>query len=320
MTFLTGAKVLPDLIDEIADGLIGTPGGYWSDADTTWDTTDRTGDNARRALKYENGTEKIYIALKSINTDNIIVYYRYNHATDWDGRVAKGLQIIFSASWDSVNHEPAGSNMKGFVEFEAQRYAWNKSLQTQADLASLLITYYLWYDDSGFVITGKPEPHGNDDRQGSFLICIERNPNKEYQDGFTNFVCLNTTNYMNHTHNSNYPNRNVIRPFAFDWDSGRVDGWTTEWNGLRQPSLSGYYAFKSVGNGKVYYVKPIAYNSTDNKIPIFQLENCFLWTESVGLVDGDVVAVEGATTKYLCKALDSPDTLNRLPFAIKYVA
>ena len=318
MTFLTGAKILPDIIDEIADGLIGISGGHWSDADTTWNTDDKTGDNAKRALKYENGTELIYIALKSINTDDIRVYD--SGGSHWNRRVAKGLQMIFSASWDSVNHEPAGSNMKGFVEFEAQRYAHNHSLQPQADLASLLVTYYLWYDDNGFVITGKPEPHSNDDRQGSFLLNIERNPNKEYQDGFTNFVCLNTTNYMNHTHNSNYPNRNVIRPFAFDWDADIIDGWTHSWAGIRQPSLSGYYAFKSVGNGKVYYVKPIAYNSTDNKIPIFQLENCFLWTESVGLVDGDVVAVEGATTKYLCKALDSPDTLNRLPFAIKYVA
>jgi len=40
----------------------------------------------------------------------------------------------------------------------------------------------------------------------------------------------------------------------------------------------------------------------------------------VGLIDGDVVAVEGETKKFLMKALDSPDSVNRINYAIKYVA
>jgi hypothetical protein len=81
-----------------------------------------------------------------------------------------------------------------------------------------------------------------------------------------------------------------------------------------------YRAFKSNGNGKVYYVKPIINNQTNALCPIFQAELWFPWTEGLGLIDGDVVALEGSTTKFLCKALDSPDSTNRLPFAIKYVA
>lgn len=81
-----------------------------------------------------------------------------------------------------------------------------------------------------------------------------------------------------------------------------------------------YYAFKSSGNGKAYYVQPIVHNLASQLAPIFQSQLWFPWYETVGLVDGDVIAIEGQTTKFLCKALDSPDSANRLDFAIKYVA
>jgi len=74
------------------------------------------------------------------------------------------------------------------------------------------------------------------------------------------------------------------------------------------------------GNGKVYYVKPIINNQANQLSPIFQAELWFPWSESIGLVDGDVIAIEGQTTKFLCKALDSPDSTSRLLYAIKYVA
>lgn len=37
-----------------------------------------------------------------------------------------------------------------------------------------------------------------------------------------------------------------------------------------------------------------------------------------GLVDGDIIQVEGTTKKFLCKSLDSPDSINRVTYAIKY--
>src|SRR5574341_2240782 len=50
MTYATGYKVIPEIIDEIADGLIAT--GKFFNADSTWNTTVRTGDSARRVLAY----------------------------------------------------------------------------------------------------------------------------------------------------------------------------------------------------------------------------------------------------------------------------
>ena len=88
------------------------------------------------------------------------------------------------------------------------------------------------------------------------------------------------------------------------------------------------YAFKSAGNGKIYYVKPVIFNNLldigqspigINPIPIFQSELWFYWSENMGLIDGDVIAVEGQATKYLIKSLDSPDSTAKITYAIKFV-
>jgi hypothetical protein len=50
MVYTSGAKPLPEIIDETASGLVGT--GLWHNVDTTWNTLDKTGNNARRALAY----------------------------------------------------------------------------------------------------------------------------------------------------------------------------------------------------------------------------------------------------------------------------
>jgi hypothetical protein len=50
MVYTSGAKTLPEIIDEIANGLIGT--GLWHNVDTTWNTVDKTDNNARRAIAY----------------------------------------------------------------------------------------------------------------------------------------------------------------------------------------------------------------------------------------------------------------------------
>lgn len=66
--------------------------------------------------------------------------------------------------------------------------------------------------------------------------------------------------------------------------------------------------------------KPIIQNQRNAVTPIFQSELFFPFDENVGLIDGDVVSLDGTTAKFLCKSLDSPDSLNRLNYAIKYTA
>jgi hypothetical protein len=146
---------------------------------------------------------------------------------------------------------------------------------------------------------------------------------------YTNFYCydvINEHNFHRQGWGSYRQLHNVLRPFAYEqpdegWNGYNYNGTTraSENFGIVFPSIANK-AFKSTGNGKVYYSKPMIQNQKNAVTPIFQSELFFPFDEGVGLIDGDVVAVEGSTTKFLCKSLDSPDNLNRLTYAIKYVA
>lgn len=303
MGFTSGAKVLADIIDEIADGLIASS-SYWTDGDTTWNTSDRTDNNARRCLKYTGDSDDIWIALEAINASHI-----FNSSGNY--YFGKGLRLSFCATWDSINHTyPDGTkDNQSFIMFEAER-----DHQADADLSTLQITYYLWIDSTGFALMGAPEPHAYDSYQQSFITVVEHMGSKEYSDGLSNFYSFNWTNYTRDSEYDEYRFRSMLRPFAYvDRDYG--DG-IMFW----RDSITDLSAMKSTGNGKVYYVKPVICNSIDNMTPVYQSELFWKYSPKAGLVDGDVVATDGDTTKYLCKALASPDSTNTLYYAIKYVA
>jgi hypothetical protein len=319
MGYTSGAKTTYDLLDEIIAALLASSGGYWSDADATWSTTNKTMANlGRRVLKYQNGSEIIYWAFEVINQTNGQNYY---YGVPW--YYGKGFRITTSATWDSVNHTYPISNNQTFIPFQGH------SATMGGDLATIQLTYYLWVESNGngFTVLFKPEPTGENQQQSTFIV-LERNANKEYTDGYSNFYlmyfnniwggCLYDANNLGVT--SIWLSVCILRPFAYQFP---VENWRSSYspngNGISFVPNPTYYAFKSSGNGKVYYVKPIINNQANQLSPIFQAELWFPWSESVGLVDGDVIAIEGATTKFLCKALDSPDSTNRLLFAIKYV-
>lgn len=392
MGFTTGAKITADILDEIVNGFIAT--NLWHNVDTTWNTLNRTGNNARVALCYGpigaigkgnttlsldllSGTKvatvtdvanfsvgdkvaigpsdttsevrivvainimastvtldanvnithyaterfanvdiEIYMAIEVINSPQ--GYYYGGQGWWYNG---KGFRIIFSASWDAVAHTYPTSNQSTFLPIESQRDT------VYADLATMVVTYWLWIENNGngFVIMGKPEPTA-DSNQQSFIWCIGRNPAKEYTDGYTNFYCFVSGNiWQNCLYDGNWPlsiwrNRTLLRPFAYQYpDHTGYTSYGVNGNGLSFVPTPSYYAFKSNGNNKVYYVKPIIHNVAGQNAPVFQSDLFFLWSEGVGLIDGDVISIEGRTTKYLCKGLDSPDSTNRITFAIKYV-
>jgi hypothetical protein len=316
MGYTSGSKILPDILEEIANGLIAA--GNWQDITsydsgaTALNTTTKTGDSAKRALRYINGSEELFLSITVTNT----------HRNMYPNHYGKGFEIVFSQSWDSVNHTYPTSNQKSHLGIECHSIGG-----VTADMATLQIQYYLWIESNGFVLTGKPEAHPSDNSQCSFLFVIERNPNKEWADGQSNFYCLSINNIWNILWGWDYgagKQRGIMRPFAYVFPPDGYSGSTT-YNftgyGVNLVPTPSYYAYKSnVGQGKVYYVKPIINNSANALNPIFQAELWFPWSEGVGLIDGDVIAIEGSTTKFLCKALDSPDSTNRLCYAIKYVA
>lgn len=265
-----------------------------------------------KALNFE-----IYMAIEIINQTSGMNYY---YGAPW--YYGKGFRFVFSASWDAVAHTYPTSNQSSFIAFET-RYNGG----AVADLATLMVTYWLWIEDSGngFVIMGKPEPTG-DDYQESFIIVVERNPTKEYADGYTNFFLYKAGNiwpqlYDGDQTSSIWRDRQLLRPFAFQMSDGA--GRTSSLingSGISFIPTPTYYAFKSNGDNKVYYVKPLIHNIAGQITPIFQSNLFFPWSEGVGLIDGDIIAIEGQTTKFLCKSLESPGHTGRITYAMKYVA
>ncbi len=335
MVFASGVKVTADIVEEIANKLIATVEGYWVDITiidpgaTSWNTSNKTGNNAKRALRYNNSVESpIFVAMEVINT--YMAYYFVGGSTYIYG---KGIRIVMSPSWDSGTHSyPTTGIQSTFMPFESC-YTCGVS----ADLATMLVTYYLWTESNGFVIMGKPEPVTADTYQQSFILAVERadTVNKRYVDGYSNFYVYKTCNiYGTQYDGSTYPSlvrdRQILRPFTYQWpdDTSKYQyGLVINYSvpvlypngyGISLTPLPYYYAYKSSGNGKVYYVKPIIHNQGNSLTPIFQSNLFFAWSETVGLIDGDIVAVQGQPTKFLCKSLDSPDSTNRLTYAIKY--
>jgi hypothetical protein len=191
----------------------------------------------------------------------------------------------------------------------------------------------MWVEESngnGFVLTAKPEPHA-DPYQQSFFIATERGDpaTHEYSVGNYGWYCFCAMNYWSnlwHTSANTLDRpRNMIRPglYHFPNDSYATNsiyaanGYGMSYGYLHMNGAT-RTAFKSAGNGKIYYIKPVVCNSITEYTPAFQAQLFFPYDEGLGLMDGDIIAVDGSTVKYICKALDSPDSTTRLPFAMKY--
>jgi len=314
--YLSGAKYIYQIIDDICDNLKATSGGYWSEiitldsGATTWNTSVKTGDSARRCLRYLNGAEDYIMAIEQINTS-------YYYDSTLSGEYGKGFRIVFCSSlaWDFTNHiYHSTNNQSTFIPF------LNHSAGIGADISTHQVTYYMYIDATGFVIIGKGEPTG-ENRQQSFFVVVEHiasdpTPRKMYCHAVTN-----VSSRYSHGVNTLIRQRGILRPFLYQYpDGGSSLNYGSNGNGIGYVTTPSYYAFKSTGDGKVYYVKPIVCNTANSLTPVFQAELWFPWSETVGLIDGDVIAIEGSTTKYLCKSIDSADSTNRLNFAIKYQA
>ena len=312
MVYISGADDLADIIETIADAMIA---GYatWEDGDATWVTTDKTADNARRCLKYTGDATDIWIALEAINT---------SHQTSFISNYAdtgKGLRVTVSASWDGGGHTYPVDNQQTFLSFETRHTVANPAT-VNADLATLLVSYFAWYEENGFVIIGKPDPNATDNRQNSFFLAVERVTAKEYVDGYTSFYVAAAMNYYAVCDNTydTWQFRPYLRPFNFEYSVDHSTNSNFYNHGVSHPEY--LRAIKSNGNGKAYFARPIYQNEDGVRSPIAEPDMWFGYSPAYGLVDGDIIAIDGETTKYLLKALSSPDSVTTLPFAIKYVA
>jgi len=274
------------IIDKIADDLIALP--EWEEGDATWDTTTKTNQNARRVVHHI--ADDIYLSLVM---ENGTQFHRgYNYAS-W-----RGLVLILSSTWDAGNHQPDGTKYYTFAGFEG------RTSYISANLATFEVDYRLFICPSGFALVGVPLPNSADNRQSNFIVVVERNANKIYADGFTNFYMFVDGNYFHSYHNS-YATYYALFGVKYKW-------WKYS-RAFALQSQSGYEspftAIASNADNKVYFAKPILHNDGSSLSPIYRGEMFIFVDNTRGLVDDDEIALPGPSTKkYQVTIKQSPDS------------
>jgi len=298
MTFYQLTKNLWEIIDVIADDLIAT--AAWQEGDATWTTAVKTAENARRVVQHiADGT---YLSLIQCNAQ------RQAGATT---KYAKGLLVVFSDGWNAGAHTPSGNIYVTFVPFECRN-----ATGVNADLAAFAIPYSLFTGSGGFALVGIPPINATDDYQSNFIVIVERNTGKLYADGYTNFYILVDGNYLQTDFNTNNCGAALFgvnvrwyrytHPFYIQSQGAGV--------GLDKA----YSAFKSIGDGKAYFMKPVLHNEITNVYPWLQPE---FWiaidSTKANLADGDEIAMPApATKKYMVTLKQSPDSATYIYYAI----
>lgn len=291
-TYTASVKYTWEIIDQIADELIALP--EWEEGDATWDTSDKTLQNARRVVHHIADDEYV-----SLIMENGIQYHSAS-SHSW-----RGLVIIFSSGWDAVGHKPDGTKYYTFAGFEGA------GAYVTADLATLDVDYRLFTWEEGFALVGVPLPR-TDSKQSSFIAVVERNTVKLYADGFTNFYVFVDGSYFDSYFNSHTTNYKLFDVNYKWWKYSRPFTLQSQ-TGFESP----YDAIVSKGDDKAYFTKPIMHNAADNLSPIYQGEMFMMVTNDRGLVDDDEIAEPGPSTKkYQVAIKQSPNFYSYMSYAI----
>ncbi|CAG0982905.1 hypothetical protein METP3_02188 [Methanosarcinales archaeon] len=372
MGFYTGALTLPALIDKICDELLLVAGGSWTEPDTVGEWVDTAVTYRKRALKYDGGTdEQMYITFEAVKNGYTTItglpnpnqtvdegaetyYYSGNGARG----LGKGLRFGFSQGWNGVSHTPTPSLTNTFIAYW-QRYPSTGSSSNNPEewrctgnIDTTPLDYWLWIENNGFALMAIPEHQSMNNSSGAFILICERNANKEYTDGLSNFFAYarnggyecnaprSDNNYNGQRHEC------VLRPFSyysatqkdFYYDpnthyrcpyQGPHMTWDATHLGHKDDPIGVEFAksaHKSSGNGKVYYIKPIVHNNihlTSFKHetafePIFQSELFLDWRPDSGIIHGDILKFETTNRQYLCLDLRGNYMGSPLRYAIKY--
>jgi len=292
MGYTASAKYLWEIIDQIADELIALP--EWEEGDATWDTTTKTAENARRVVHHI--ADDVYLSLIMENGNQASSSYRW-----------KGLILLFSSGWDAVGHTPDGTKYYTFAPFEGRTADF-----PEADLALLNVDYRLFTCASGFALVGVPPPNAYDTIQISFIAVVERNVNKLYADGFTNFYMFVDGNNIISTYNTAFTSYALFGSTYKWWRYSRPFTLQSQ-NGYESP----YDAIGSRGDNKAYFTKPILHNDDNNLSPIYQGEMFIMTANDRALIDDDEIALPGPSTKkYQVTIKQSPNYIQYMKYGI----
>ncbi len=306
MAFFSGATDMDALIDLIADQLIAT--GAWGTADGTLTAGAHP---AKRAITHLTDT-------------NFFVMFDRNLQANPAGQNANEIRVQISTGFNTGTHVPSGTIQTTGIPTEAANGGTNATANNKTG------SHWTWVDASGVTLVSTWGATSLVDF--TVMFTLERNTAKEYADGFTNFFCASIANanpfcgngssgglyYGNRTGSAqqDWSRAMVVRPFNFVY-------YTT--NGDPQADKGAmelfFGAYKSPGNSKVYFEFPFFSNNTTQlqRSPIAQTARFFyLAVPGNGMADGDLVTyVSGGTFTYLAKLLQSPDSTNYSPWAIR---
>lgn len=205
-------------------------------------------------------TDGLYFAIESINT---------NRGTSPSFR---GWRISFSETWSAgAPVDPLQSTIQFMGENQ--------------DLSTIDIQYHIWIEDGGFALIANPISGAN---RGAWTLIVERNSLKFYTDSESNFFCFNDCGNYNDDNEGEWSSRHVIRPWKFEGNSSNTAG-----------RLEPMPALKSIGNGVGYFVYPIYFNDINNRLAIIQSSMSISFSTALGLVDGDILAIQGSTKKFI---------------------
>jgi hypothetical protein len=305
MPFFSGNTDMDALIDLIADQLIAT--GAWVTADASLVAGVHP---AKRALQHATDTNFYVYLTRQLATPTITANYSVNE-----------ILIQLASGFNTGTHAPSGTIYTTGIPAEGPQI--NQNNMVASNKAG---THYTWVDASGVTVLATWASSGFQDF--TCIFSLERNTAKEYADGFSNFFCISVPN-ANYTmgtspNQGNYyglsgganTNQNhcargyVLRPFNFQ-----------EYSDYNNALATFFGAYRSLGNSKVYFAFPFFSNSQTplQRSLIAQTHRFFLIQPGSGLSDGDLVTyVSGPNTyTYLVKTLQSPDSANYSPWAVR---
>ena len=354
MAFLTDVGNLDEIVNVIADKLLASHAS-WTEFETGnyWDGTESDpgyGNGARRALKMERDGDTLYFAFQ------VTYHFRYMDASSYgtcgsNCRYCNGFTVKVSDAW--TDHAPDGNIQNQMVS----TCYWGNEVNWSTYMKPKQHQYWMWTDEgaeaeagNGLSIVIQPEA-GHYTYLTTAFLNIERCApgDKQYADGYSNWWLFAIQNHRpNHgSCGSGYQYADfysgetahaiVMHPFSDATPSypKGIDRSPTEWfcgyqyiagcGRDRQYWFKGldlmYGLYRSKGLGKCYFQFPMFHaNVRYNESPQFQSKHfiCMCSTDS-DLVDGDVIALSGETTKYLVMLKGSPWTSNPINVAIKYV-
>jgi hypothetical protein len=231
--FYVGAETLPNLINKICAELLSVSGSLWAEPDSTGDWINDANTTGKRALRYENGDEVIYITFEvikggrtsdsSVTTvdDGVEIYYLSGSTPTYVS--GKGLRFGSSNGWDEVTHAPSGSWMQTYIAYYSRlsRTTNMEDWRCTGNLDTAPIGFWVWIENNGFALMANPEHQSQNDGSGAFMLICERNPNKEYNDGMPYFYAY--ARQSNYECNGSRSNLNfdglrhecILRPWAY---------------------------------------------------------------------------------------------------------